>query len=80
MITSINEETHESVPEIVSGEQTSVNREKKKNITPRNPDGKDADLAMQEKFDGVDKTKRLLSPKLISPYGEASFFLVRNRY
>jgi hypothetical protein len=47
------------------------------------PDGNDAEVvAMQEKVNEVDEAKLSSSPspKLISPYGEVSFFLTRNRY
>lgn len=50
------------------------------NITPRYPDGQDAEVAMQEKVNDVDEAKRSPSPKLISPYGEVSSFLAGNRY
>lgn len=44
------------------------------------PDGKDAEVAMKEKVNGVDEVKRSISPKLFSPYGEASSLLAGNRY
>ena len=50
------------------------------NLILRYPDGKDVEVAMQEKVKDVDKAKCSLSPKLISPYGEVLSFVAGNRY
>ena len=50
------------------------------NLTLRYSDGKDAEVAMEEKVDGIDEAKRSLFPKLISPCGEVSSFLAGYRY
>ena len=53
------------------------------NPTLSYPDGKGAEVAMQEKVNDVDEGKRSLSPKLISrvtrTYGEVLSLLAGNR-
>ena len=69
----MNEDINESVAEIVYG--TQLQSIAKNNQILWYPDGKDAEVAMQEKVNDVDEAKRSLSPKLISPYGKVSTFL-----
>ena len=50
------------------------------NLTLRYSDGKDAEVAMQEKVNDEDEAKRSSLPELVGPYGEVSSFLAGNRY